>query len=95
MYINNKSVHRISQIYQDQKSIGRVRTKNTVNPGQDRVTLSSEGKELQAVYEKLYAPQELSAKAKELKQAIKSGTYNVSGEEIANSMIKFFTQGME
>lgn len=95
MQISNKSVHRIRQLYQEQQNVDRVRTNKSKEQGQDRVTLSSEGKKLQSVYKKLYAPQELSDKAIELKQAISSGTYHVSGEDIATSMIKFFKQGME
>ncbi|MDI6869868.1 MAG: flagellar biosynthesis anti-sigma factor FlgM [Bacillota bacterium] len=56
--------------------------------GTDQVSLSPESKELQAVREKVaQAPEVREAKVAELREAIKSGRYNVTGEEIAEQML--------
>ncbi len=56
--------------------------------GSDQVSLSEEGKELQAIREKVAeAPEVREAKVAELREAIKSRRYNVTGEEIAEQML--------
>lgn len=89
MYISNKSVHRIGRIYEQNKTAKP--SKKAVN-NKDKVTLSDEGKELQAVLQKVYVLQKPSEKAETLKQEIYSGVYHVKGEDIAASMIKYFKQ---
>jgi flagellar biosynthesis anti-sigma factor FlgM len=88
VYISGKSVQRISQIYNDQKKhVG----KSGQGTREDKVTLSSEGRQLQAIIAKASAPVP-SSKADELKAAVSSGTYHVKGEDIAASILKYYRQ---
>ncbi|MDI9419381.1 MAG: flagellar biosynthesis anti-sigma factor FlgM [Firmicutes bacterium] len=90
MYISGKSVQRISQIYNEQKKpVG----KSGQGKRADKVTLSSEGRQLQAIIAKASA-EVPSKKAEELKAAVSSGTYHVKGEDIAASIIKYYKQRM-
>ena len=90
MYISGKSVQRISQIYNEQKKpVG----KSGQGKRADKVTLSSEGRQLQAIIAKASA-EVPSKKAEELKAAVSSGTYHVQGEDIAASIIKYYKQRM-
>jgi len=90
VYISGKSVQRISQIYNDQKKlVGKAGQEKR----EDKVTLSTEGRQLQAIIAKASAP-DPSKKAEELKAAVSSGTYHVKGEDIAASIIKYYRQGI-
>ena len=91
MYISNKTIQRINQIYAEQSKVERKPVWKT-EANQDRVTLSTEGKQLQAILQKACEPVEPSSKAQELKVAISSGTYHVKGEDIAASIIKYYRQ---
>ncbi|HKM18009.1 MAG TPA: flagellar biosynthesis anti-sigma factor FlgM, partial [Limnochordia bacterium] len=83
-------VQRISQIYNEQKKpVG----KSGQGKRADKVTLSSEGRQLQAIIAKASA-EVPSKKAEELKAAVSSGTYHVKGEDIAASIIKYYKQRM-
>lgn len=54
----------------------------------DSFTLSAEARELQAVKERaLQAPEVRSEKVKAVQKKIAEGTYNVSGEEVADKML--------
>jgi negative regulator of flagellin synthesis FlgM len=56
--------------------------------GSDQVSLSPESKELQAIRQAVAeAPDVREARVAELKEAIKSGQYTVTGEEIAGQML--------
>lgn len=92
MHISNKPVHRMTRVYEQQAKIGRKQKSNDSTSEQDIVTLSDEGKELQAVLHKVYVPQEPSANAVRIKEALSSGNYHRSGQEIAASMLKYFNQ---
>lgn len=91
MQISNKSVQRISQIYSEHNNIEKRPAKKTMNT-KDKVSLSSEGKEMQAILHKAYTPQGLSDRAKTIQKEVSSGTYHVKGEDIAASIIKYFNQ---
>ncbi len=87
MHISNKFIQRINQIYNEQNK-PKMRPSQKANH-EDRVILSTEGKQLQAILQK--AQQEpVSEKAEELKAAVASGTYHVKGEDIAASIIKYY-----
>ena len=51
MYISNKSIQRISRIYNEQNKIDRTAEKKPEYG--DKVTLSTEGKQLQALLQRL------------------------------------------
>lgn len=56
--------------------------------GTDTVSLSAESKELQAIQQAVaQAPDVREITVAELREAIKSGLYTVSGEEIAEKML--------
>ncbi len=90
MYIFNKSVQRVGRIYEQNKVV-KPNKKTTEN--KDKVTLSDEGKELQATLQKVYTAQKPRAKAETLKEEIRAGTYNIKGKEVAASIIRHFKQG--
>ncbi len=92
MIISGKPVQQIGRIYQEQTKVGHKPDSPKPSKGQDKVTLSSESKELNAIFQQVYAPEEISAKAQELKEAVSTGTYKVSGEDIATSMLKYMKQ---
>lgn len=92
MHISNKPVHRIGLIYEQQAKVERIKKSKVSGSEQDIVTLSDEGKELQAVLAKVYLPQEPSAKAIRIKEELASGNYHRSGKEIAMSMLKYTSQ---
>lgn len=92
MHISNKPVHRIGQVYKQQAKIDRRQKDKSLSGEQDMVTLSDEGKELQAVLQKVYIPQEPSANAIRIKQELASGTYQRTGEQIATGMLKYLKQ---
>lgn len=90
MHVSGKPVHRISQIYNQQAKIEHKQKNKVLEKEQDIVTLSDEGKELQAVLQKVYLPQEPSSNANRIKEEFVSGNYSRSGEEIAASILKYF-----
>ncbi len=91
MYISgNKPVHRISQLYQDQSRVNRKQQNQAMKS--DKVTLSNESKELNAIFQQVYAQEETSGKTLEIKERVDSGTYKVSSEDIAASILEYLKQ---
>jgi len=88
MIITNKAaVQRVAQIYQEQRQANRVR-KQSGNPSyNDEVTLSAEGKEMQAMLQKLHNVPDIRPRAEEIKVALLDGTYQVSARQIAQGII--------
>lgn len=90
MLISFKQVQDALRVYTDKTQARRAEI--TAKPGRamdaDKVTLSAEGKEIQTIRQAVaQAPEVREAKVAELQAAIKSGTYNVSGDEIAEKML--------
>ena len=91
MYISgNKPVHRINQLYQDQNRVIRKQQNQAMKS--DKVTLSNESKELNAILQQVYAQEETSGKTLEIKERVDSGTYEVSSKDIAASMLEYLKQ---
>jgi flagellar biosynthesis anti-sigma factor FlgM len=88
MIISNKAaVQRVAQVYQEQRQASRVR-KQADNPSySDEVTLSAEGKEMQALLQKLRSVPDIRPRAEEIKVAVQDGTYQVSARQIAQGII--------
>ncbi len=87
MHIFNKPIQRITQIYQEFNKTEKI-AKQKPAGRQDEVVLSKEAKELQAINQQLFSSDEVSSKAQKLKESVASGTYKVSGRDIAASMQK-------
>jgi flagellar biosynthesis anti-sigma factor FlgM len=88
MIISNKAaVQRVAQVYNEQRQANRVR-KQAGNPSyNDEVTLSAEGKEMQALLQKLQNAPDIRPRAEEIKVAVQDGTYHVSARQIAQGII--------
>jgi negative regulator of flagellin synthesis FlgM len=77
VHLQKTQVRRADEVPQTRPSLGA-----------DQVSLSRESKELQAVRQAVaQAPEVREEKVAELREAIKSGRYNVAGEEIAEQML--------
>ena len=85
------SINRISQIYTQQTKVNRPVTKDKANKPvpQDNIAISQSGKEMQKIRQALQnVPTIREEKVAELQERIKNGTYYVSGEQIAEKMLK-------
>lgn len=90
MLISLKQVQDALRVQLQRTQIRRTDEVKKTRPslGSDQVSLSPESKELQAVRQAVaQAPEVREAKVAELREAIKSGRYNPTGEEIAEQML--------
>lgn len=88
MIISNKAaVQRIAQVYQEQRKTEKVQKQASKPSFRDQVTLSTEGKELQAMLQKLDTAPDIRREAEEIKEALEQGTYKVSPQQIARKML--------
>lgn len=88
MIISNKAaVQRVARIYQDQRQTSKVGKQASDVNFNDEVTLSTEGKEMQALLEKLKSAPDVRPQAEELKMAIGNGTYKISSRQIAQGLL--------
>lgn len=63
--------------------------KTTAGASNDKVTLSAEGREMQALTQAvLNAPDVRTGRVEELRTAIEDGTYNPSPEQVAKRMLE-------
>ena len=91
---NNPNVHRLTRIYQtdnESKEGSRVKPaqgSERPNAG-DSVSLSTEGKFLSAIGQRLAeTPDVRREKVEELRRLIAEGKYHVSGTDIADAMLR-------
>ena len=96
MQIGHGGLDRLLRILQGPERVDRpgrpevARRAGTAGPT-DRVTISSEGRELQVLWQRVAeAPDVRAAKVAELRQAVQAGQYRVTGEEIAARMLQGF-----
>jgi len=90
MNISTSQVQNVLKIYGRQFKANQVQPKNEANaPVQaDQVTISSDSRVKQkAVAAAKAAPEVREEKVNELRQAIATGTYTVSNEEVAEKII--------
>ncbi len=90
MLISLKQVQDALRVHLQKTQVRRVDEVRKTRPslGSDQVSLSRESKELQAVRQAVaQAPEVREEKVAELREAIKSGRYDVTGEEIAEQML--------
>lgn len=89
MIVSNKvAVQRIARVYQEQRQAGRVKRQGGNQPFADEVRLSAEGKEMQAMLQKLQAAPDIRPKAEEIKVAVQQGTYRVSPRQVAAGILE-------
>ncbi len=88
MQIYGKPVQRIGQIYEGQKKTVSKKSQEQKNGSQDRVTLSNQGKEIQAVLRQVSEAPDIRPEVETIRLAVSSGTYQVSGEDVAASILK-------
>lgn len=89
MIISNKAaVQRVAQIYQEQRQTGQARKKVGSPSYNDQVVLSSEGKEMQSLLQKLKTAPDIRPQAEEIKVAVQEGTYQISSRQIAQGILK-------
>lgn len=88
MFIYNKPVQRIGQVFQERTKSQRLQKTDATRSSQDKVTLSNKGREMQLILQQIQGAPDIRPEAEELKSAIKSGTYQVNGKQVAESMLK-------
>ena len=87
MIVSNKvAVQRIA--HQEQKQGGRIKKQGGSQSFNDEVRLSSEGKEMQAMLQKLQAAPAIRPQAEEIKVAVQEGTYKVSPRQVAAGILQ-------
>lgn len=86
MKITGSQYKQIAKMYQ--KKASRRIEKGDSNQS-DKINLSREGKELKRIHEKLnQTPEVRMEKVKQLRKVVQQGTYQVSGEKIAEKMLE-------
>lgn len=88
MFIYHKPVQRIGQVYHERSKSQRLQKTDSTRGSQDKVTLSSQGREMQLMLQQIQGAPDIRPEAEELKIAVKTGTYQVNGKEVAMSMLK-------
>lgn len=90
MLISLKQVQEALRIHLQKTQVRRADKAEKANPGLgvDRMSLSAESKELQALRQAVaQAPEVREDRVAELRQAIRTGNYSATGTEIAESML--------
>lgn len=88
MIVSNKAaLQRIAGVYREQKQTERVRKEKSNLSFNDEVSLSTEGKELQAMVQKLKDVPAIRPQSEEIKVAVQEGTYKVSPQNIARGIL--------
>ncbi|GAB6138160.1 flagellar biosynthesis anti-sigma factor FlgM [Halanaerobaculum tunisiense] len=86
MKINGSRLSKIAKHY-NQRQENKSKETNK-NKQKDQVSLSDEAQQLQNIKEQIdYSPQIRQEKVDQIKQQVKEGTYNVSGEEVAKDIL--------
>lgn len=91
MVIHNKGVHNIVRAYDRQGGTPKVKPSPGAEPPKrkDRVTLSSEAKEIHTIQRAAgEAPDVRADKVAALRQAIAEGRYEVPAKEVARKMLQ-------
>lgn len=87
MKISPSQMRLIAKVY-GQNRISRIGQPKKTSLGKDKVDLSAEGKEIQALRQKIaQLPEVREEKVAQLRAALQAGTYKVSAREIAEKMV--------
>jgi len=85
---NNNQLPEVRETYLRQAA-DKAHADKTVQPGDDSVRISDRAKEVQKIAAEIQKlPDVREDKVREMKQLISSGNYSVSGEDVAEKMIK-------
>ena len=83
------SIKKVDQIYQ--KASAKNNIQSTKKNTSDRIEISNLGRDLQVAKKAVQEADDIRwDKVNEIKQRMKSGTYNVSAEEIADKMVESY-----
>ena len=89
-----ESYSQIQQLYNNSKPVNVNTAQNSVS-FKDKLNISNAGKDLQVAKAAVGAvPDVRESKVASLKEAIKNGTYNVSGEEFADKIMDKLSQAL-
>lgn len=82
-------IHNIYEAYQSQMNSSVEKAKKVSE--KDQVSLSNNAKDFSSVYKMLSeVPDVRTQKVEQIKQAMNSGTYNVSSEQVAEKILSQF-----
>lgn len=90
MLISTNQIQNVLKVYGQQNKVKQTAKTEQAKPtmGKDQMTLSEESKVIQTVKAHLNSvPDIRQDKVDELQKAVKTGTYHVSGKEIAEKML--------
>lgn len=81
-------ISKITGVYGTQKNIGRVGKNGSVAAKKDMLSISNEAKDFQTVYKVLKdIPDIREAKVGDILGSMESGSYNVTGRDVAGKVI--------
>ncbi|AUG56247.1 MAG TPA: flagellar biosynthesis anti-sigma factor FlgM [Ruminiclostridium sp.] len=86
-------IPKVPKVYDSQKNISKADVVNKVIYKKDVVSISSQGREFQTVMKALKnVPDIRKDKVEKIEKQIQSGDYKVSGEDIADSILRKITE---
>ena len=81
-------ISKITGVYGTQKSVGRIEKTGSVSYKKDVVSISNEAKDFQVVNRALRSVADIrQSRVNELREILESGSYNVSGQDVAGKVI--------
>ena len=82
-------ISKISGIYDQHKSVGRVTKTGSVEAKKDVLSISSQAKDFQTAYKALKdVPDIRQPKVNELSERYDSGSYDIDGKDVIDKVIK-------
>lgn len=86
-------IPKVPKVYDSQKNVNRTDLVNKAISKKDVVSISSQGREFQTVMKALKnVPDIRKDKVEKIQKQIESGNYKVSGEDIADGILKNITE---
>jgi len=83
------NITRITGVYDAQKNLSRIEKSSGVSSKKDVVSISSEAKDFQTVLKTLKEVPDIRVdKINEVSEKFESGSYNVSGRDVADKIVK-------
>lgn len=80
-------VNNILQVYNKNKGVNKV--KESTKSKEDQINISNEAKEIQFALSKIKDVKEIrTEKVEEIREKISTGTYEISGEKIAEKILE-------
>lgn len=89
MKITPQQIKLVARLYREQKQVGPRQADTESGVPLDKVTISEQSQELQMIISELKTiPEIRNEKVAELRAAIRNGTYQVSGEAVAEKLLE-------